>query len=141
MMHFDLRQLHTYWNALYGGSGGGAVSETGQEMSAFLIKLDWIARASSGFEPAKHLNAPLRCGELEAALKKLHCDRAPGPDGLRAEHLRNAYSEVVLSNGKAISEYTLAPVLLYGALFAKGPYVWEWSLASPHLQKRGCDLS
>ena len=116
MVHFDIHQLHAYWNTLYGGSGRGALGELGQEMALLLQKLDRVARASQGFEAAKCLNASLGAGEVEAALEKLHCGRAAGPDGLRAEHLRNAYTEVDLGDGKVLREYTLVPVLheLYG---------------------------
>ena len=132
MVHFDIHQLHAYWNRLYGGSDRGALGELGQEMALILQNLDRVARASKGFESAKRLNAPLGAGEVEAALKKLHCGRAPGPDGLRAEHLRNAYTEIDLEDGKVLREYTLVPVLheLYGALFGNGQYVREWSMAS-----------
>ena len=132
MVQFDIHQLHAYWNTLYGGSGRGALGELGQEMALLLQNLDRVARASQGFEAAKRLNASLGAGEVEAALKKLHCGRAPGPDGLRAEHLRNAYTEIDLGDGKVLREYTLVPVLhaLYGALFDNGQYVREWSMAS-----------
>ena len=66
-------------------------------------------------------------------MKKLHSGRAPGPDGLRAEHLKCVYTEVLVGvDEKVVREYKLVPVLhqLYQALFASGQYAREWSLAS-----------
>ena len=62
--------------------------------------------ASSGFQAAKQLNTPLRPGGgKEGALNKLHCGRAPGSDGLRAEHLRITYIE--FEDGRVVREYAL----------------------------------
>lgn len=134
MVQFDMQQLHTYWDALYGGTGRGELGQEGQDLETLLQHLGVIARASQGHETAKKLNAPLMVGEVEMSLKKLHCGRAPGPDGLRAEHLKCAYTETVVgaNDDKVVREYQLVPVLhlLYNALFTSGQYVREWSLAS-----------
>jgi hypothetical protein len=106
MVRFDIQQLHTFWNALYGGASRGSLSEVGQDVATLLQHLNRVARGSTGYGSAQQLNAPLDGGEVEAALKKLHCGRAPGPDGLRAEHLRHAYLEINLENGKVLREYT-----------------------------------
>ena len=99
MVQFDMPQLHAYWSALYGGAGRGALGELGQDMDALLQTLAQVAGTSRGFEAAQQLNTHLGAREVEVALKKLHCGRAPGPDGLRAEHLRNAYVEVDAGDG------------------------------------------
>jgi hypothetical protein len=69
MLQFDLRQLHEYWDVLYGGSGRGELGKAGQEMDTLLQNLGEIARASEGHEAAKKLNSPLTVGEVEGDLK------------------------------------------------------------------------
>ena len=68
MVHFDVHQLHTYWNKLYRCSGRGALGELGQDMDLLLQKLNRVASASGGYQAAKQLNTPLGAGEIEAAL-------------------------------------------------------------------------
>ena len=133
MVKFDMPQLHGYWNALYGGNGRGDLGELGQDMDTLLQNLEAIASTSQSYETATQLNTSLKGGEVEKALKKLHSGRAPGPDGLRAEHLKGVYTEIDIDlDGKVIREYHLVPVLhkLYDALFRNGQYVREWSRAS-----------
>ena len=69
MVHFDIQQLHTYWNKLYGGSGRGALGEFGQDMDILLQNLNRVASASGGFQAAKQLNTPLGAGEIRQHLK------------------------------------------------------------------------
>ena len=129
---FDVHQLHTFWEGLYGGQGRGALGETGNDMAALLDTLGLVSKASQGFTVAQELNAPLSLEEVVAALRKLHSGRAPGPDGLRAEHFKHAYFEIEEDDGKFRREYPLTPILhkLFNALFTSGEYVREWSLAS-----------
>lgn len=89
-----------------GGLERDALREMGQDLDILLQQLDRVAIAGTSFYSARQLNTPLECGEVEAAQEMLRCGRAPGPDGLRAEHLRNAYLEVNLENGKVLREYT-----------------------------------
>ena len=106
MVKFDMPQLHGYWNALYGGSGRGDLGELGQDMDTLLQNLETIASTSQSYEKATQLNTSLKAGEVEKALKKLHCSRAPGPDGLRAEHLKGVYTEIDIDfDGKVVREY------------------------------------
>ena len=128
MVHFDVHQLHTYWNKLYGGSGRGALGELGQDMDLLLRNLNRVASASGGYQAAKQLNAPLGAGEIEAALKKLHCGRAPGPD-----EGQNIYGMLTLSLTSGMAKLSgsmhwflcctsyMAFCLQMGSMFGSGP--------------------
>ena len=78
--------------------------------------------------------APL--GKGKAALKKLHCrGRAPGPDGLRAEHVRNANTEIDLGDGKVRDQGVcigccVAPAIRRFVCKWAVKYSSRWSLTS-----------
>jgi len=132
MLKADLRQLHTYWDALYGGSGRGALAEEGQSVQSLVERMAQVAQASGNYSKASELNADLDLDEVLSAIKKLHSGRVPGPDGLRAEFLKNAY--ICIEAGDHVKRYNvLGPVLhqLYNALFTSGKYVRDWSSAAP----------
>jgi len=133
MMQKTMQEVHTYWAQLYGG-GGQTLGGTDEEMAQMLQRMARVAGASRGHAAAVGLNTDFTVEEVEAALKKLHSGRAAGPDGLRAEFLKNAYVLIPGNDDRAppVKEYILAPVLhlLYQALFASGMYVRSWSMAT-----------
>jgi hypothetical protein len=125
MFQSDLDELHRYWSGLYDVPGHGALGEGGEGLAELMQRMTSIAISSTGYGAATALNGDLSEHEVLTGLKKLHSGRAPGPDGLRAEFLKQAYVLEVFDDGSSTKENILLPVLheLYQSLFPSGDYV------------------
>ena len=135
----ELDLLQHFWEDLYGGQGRGALMEAASSVADLVESLQQVAQGSLGYLHAAGLNDPLTEEEIVTGLKKLHMGRAPGPDGMRSEFLKQAYVvEEELAGPeegapvKQTKQNVLAPVLhaLFNALFTQCQYAQDWSAAT-----------
>lgn len=123
LLQADMRAIQNYWAGLYGGTGRGALSEHMTDISDMLGDV-----LTSNAHITSSLNADFSEAEVEVALSKLHRGRAAGPDGLKAEILKSAYTEDEHHN----KTYILVPYLtcLFNHVFKSGQYPSQWSKAT-----------
>jgi hypothetical protein len=103
------------------------------ELAELMPRMNSLSAVHSvGHAAAAALNDDFSEHEVIMGLKKLHFGRAPGPDGLRGEFLKQAYVLEVSDDGSSRKNNVLLPVLheLYQALFSSGEYVRQWSMAT-----------
>lgn len=60
-------------------------------MLSLITRMTQVAEQSQGHDHAADLNKDLDLEEVLHGIYKLHSGRVPGPDGLRAEFIKNAY--------------------------------------------------
>ena len=132
MLQADIAELQRYWSGLYNVPDHGALGEGGEDLAGLLHRMNSIAFTSAGQATATVLNNDLDEHEVIMGLKKLHSGRAPGPDGLRAEFLKQAFVMETVDDGPPVKRHVLLPVLfdLYQALFSSGEFVRKWSMAT-----------
>ena len=127
----SIKELQSFWGELYGGEGRGALPEAASSLDELLGELTTVAEGSQWYLQGESLNVEFTRAEIQAALKKLHNGRAPGPDCLRSEFFK--YATVTRGVGQQkIEQNILVPVLqaLYQFLFSQGKYVRAWSAAT-----------
>lgn len=117
-----------HWRALYGATGQHSLPECATSVSAFVTNLVSHLPTEENAANAAELNNPLTVEEVESALLKMHNGRMAGPDGLRGELFKGAYTEVKLPEGHVKHIFHLSQDLcdIYNAAFSRGQVPKEW---------------
>ena len=131
----DLAAWRRYWCTLFGGDGStapalpqglSAIEQWCQELGDDVLL---SCRRNGGV-----LNAPITVSEVAEVFGKLSRGRAAGPDGIRAEFLRDVVvpAEGCSQGPVPIYRNVLLPVVhaVVGAVFASGCYPVSWSQAA-----------
>ena len=80
--------------------GQHSLPETASSVTDYVSLLVQSVPSCSKVEAAQVLNEAFTVEEIEGALHKMHYGRMAGPDGLKGELFKGAYTEVPLSDGK-----------------------------------------
>ena len=99
-MQHDVHAVRKYWQLLCGAPGQHSLPETASSVTDYVSLLVQSVPSCSKVEAAQVLNEAFTVEEIEGALHKMHYGRMAGPDGLKGELFKGAYTEVPLSDGK-----------------------------------------
>jgi hypothetical protein len=139
----DPAGFDAHWRKLYGSSGQHSLPECATSVSEFMASLSGSGAASPGSQAAT-LNVSISVDEVESALLRMKNGRMAGPDGMRGELLKGAYSEWELPDGTFKHLFALSSELrdMLDRAFSTGevPAVWNSAYTLQHSSCARCSL-